>query len=170
MSETSTTVTEPRSFFVPMQMPNLNDVIEACKTHYAVYAKLKRKWGSTVALCARAGGFTRIQHPAHFSFEFREPDRRRDPDNLIAGGLKVIFDAMQDAGLLHNDGWNDVLSITTSWRVDKERPGVMLTVREEQKARATTGRKRVQSVKRNAPTSTAIDSGRDQDSLARRIR
>ena len=123
-----------RTLWIPMPMPNLNDLLAAALSHRTVYGKLKRKWGGVVSLYARSQGFAAIDGPAHFEIEFVEPNRRRDPDGLVAGGTKIVFDALQEAGLLANDGWEHVLSILPTWRVDKAAPGVRLTVREATKA------------------------------------
>jgi Holliday junction resolvase RusA-like endonuclease len=93
------------------------------------YANMKRHWAGVVRIHAHAQHFDPIAGPAHYEIEFVEPNRRRDPDGLVAGGLKIIFDALQEAGLMQNDGWANVLSISPTWRVDKTKPGVRLTVR-----------------------------------------
>lgn len=119
-----------RTLWIPMPLPGLNDIIgESSRSHHG-WNRLKQKWGRTVVLYARAQGFETIQTPAHFELEFIEPNRRRDPDNIISGGCKVILDALVQAGLLSDDGWDEVASILPSWRVDSEKPGVRVTVRE----------------------------------------
>lgn len=112
-------------------MPGLNELLTAALNNRHTYGSMKKKWGGVVALYARSQGFMPIGGPAHFEIECVEPNRRRDPDNLVGGAQKVIFDALQEANLLENDGWEHVLSISSSWRVDKGRCGVQLTVREQ---------------------------------------
>jgi Holliday junction resolvase RusA-like endonuclease len=122
-----------------MRLPNLNDLIRAKgatparrgKRRPSMYGALKRKWSQAIAICARTQDFARITRPAHFAFEFIEPNKRRDPDGISGGGQKLILDALQDAGLLRDDGWDEVLSIASRWRVDKVSPGVRVTVTEE---------------------------------------
>lgn len=128
-----------RSLWIPLPLPNLNDLIkEATDTirtksgqvlRGVHYANMKRHWAGVVRIHAHAQHFDPIAGPAHYEIEFVEPNRRRDPDGLVAGGLKIIFDALQEAGLMQNDGWANVLSISPTWRVDKTKPGVRLTVR-----------------------------------------
>lgn len=112
-----------------MPMPGLNEVIDASKSHWGSYAKMKASWGRTVALYARAQGFERIEAPSHFEWEFVENSRRRDPSNIAAGAIKIVEDALQEAGLLKNDNWEWVLSFACVFKVDKKAPGVRLTVR-----------------------------------------
>lgn len=129
-----------RVLWIPRPMPNMNEIITACGTLYKVgrggkrrskYTDMKESMGHLVALFARQQGFAAITRPAHFEYEFVEQNRMRDPSNIIAGGVKIIEDALQDCGLLEGDGWAQVLSISPTWRVDKNLPGVRITVREE---------------------------------------
>ncbi|MBW2675806.1 MAG: hypothetical protein JRD89_20765 [Deltaproteobacteria bacterium] len=62
----------------------------------------------------------------YFTYFFMEPNKRRDPSNFTSGGIKIIEDALQSAGILKNDGWRNVLGISSYWTVDKDCPGVML--------------------------------------------
>lgn len=129
-------MSEPRSLWVPGIFPSLNDIIgEASRSHHG-WNRLKQKWGRTVVLCARAQGFANIKTPARFAFEFVEASRRRDPDNIVSGGVKIALDALVQAGLLSDDGWDEVAAIASSWRVDATGPGVRITVLDEGKARS----------------------------------
>jgi hypothetical protein len=86
---------------------------------------MKKKWAGIISHAARNQNFEPIQK-GHFSYYFLEPNRRRDPSNFVAGGIKLIEDALQGGLLLTGDGWKNVRSITPFWDVDKENPGVML--------------------------------------------
>lgn len=54
------------------------------------------------------GRFSRIRTPCKIYFEWHELTARRDPDNVDAGGRKIILDALQKAGKLENDNWKHV--------------------------------------------------------------
>lgn len=113
---------------IPARMPGLNE-LTANNTHRYAYGKMKARWGRTIALLARAQGFRPITGPVHFEYEFGEPTRRRDPSNIAAGGIKIIEDALQEAGLLPNDNWEWVLSFVATWKVS-DKAYVKVTVRE----------------------------------------
>lgn len=121
-----------RTLRLPLPLPSMNDIIKASKSHWSSYAGLKKKWGHTVALYAKSQKFARIERPSHFEFEWMEAtvrrDRVRDPDNISSGGRKIILDALQDAGLLENDGPDWVLSFADTFSYGKD-VGVRLTVR-----------------------------------------
>jgi hypothetical protein len=117
-----------RTLTIPARMPGLNELIESAAIHRLRYRSMKQKWGRTVSLLARAQGFSPITEPSHFEYEFGEPTRRRDPSNVAAGGIKILEDALQEAGLLPNDNWEWVLSFVATWKVSKD-PYVKVTVR-----------------------------------------
>lgn len=131
-----------RQLFIRQPLPGMNDIIHQCERSPFAWASTKKKWAQVIALYAREQRFQPISGPADYALEFIEPNRRRDPDNFIAGGCKVIFDALQLAGLLENDGWKHVLSISTSWRVDAKKPGVKVVV-VEGAMREAAGKERV---------------------------
>lgn len=62
-----------------------------------------------------------LPEPADYEFIWHRSNRREDPDN-IASAIKYIFDAMQQAKLIHNDNWAAVHSITHRFECDT-RPG-----------------------------------------------
>ena len=109
-------------------MPGLNELISMAKRSPMEYFAEKKKWSRLVKLYALEQKFEPITEPAFFEFEILEPNRKRDPDNMCGGVQKFVFDALQDAGLLENDGWEQILAISHTWKVDHQ-PGVRLTVR-----------------------------------------
>ncbi len=113
------------TLWVPGQLPGMNELIAAAKGQggrgYA-YAKLKRQWTQTIVLLCKAA---RLPHLpcARLQFEWREKARHRDPDNVAAGGRKLILDGLVEAGVLPGDGWDYVLGWEDTFVVDKN-PGV----------------------------------------------
>lgn len=97
------------------------------KGGYRQYAAVKRQWHATVALLAQVARTPSFE-AAHVRFEWVEPNRRRDPSNVCGGGTKILLDALQHAGVLKNDGWKQVLSLSHRWRVDAANPGVLVTL------------------------------------------
>jgi hypothetical protein len=68
------------------------------------YATLRRRWLDSIAQVVRP---LRHRFPVGerlwFSFEWCEPDKRRDKDNVRAGGTKLILDACKAAGAMPDD-------------------------------------------------------------------
>lgn len=120
--------------WVPGPLPGMNEIIDAKATVFgrgrkkmSAYTAMKKRWDGVVALHALAQRFQAVES-GHFTYLIREPSKRRDPSNVIAGAVKILEDGLQKAGLLPNDGWKQVLGINPVWMVDSDRPGVSLFV------------------------------------------
>ncbi len=123
------------TLWVPGPLPGLNELIAAAKGSGGRgmgYAKLKRQWTDTVFALAR---YARIHKPGPFErrvivdFEWVERDKRRDPDNVAAGGRKLVLDGLVKAGVLNGDGWAHVDHWWDRFSVNAERPGVGVSIR-----------------------------------------
>jgi hypothetical protein len=121
-------------------LPGMNEILNAkgskWSTGYNGYALLKKKWGGVVAAFAMSQKFT-VEGEGFFHYRFHEPNRRRDPSNFSSGGIKIIEDALQKAGVLSGDGWKQVRGISYDWVHDKTCPGVSLIVSHERLADVT---------------------------------
>lgn len=124
------------SLWIPGPLPALNTIIDAAKGGGgtgANYSRLKRAWTTTVWALAKQA---RIDKPSPFSgpvrirFEWREKDRRRDPDGFSSGGKKVILDGLVQAAVLRGDGWAHVAGWEDTWTVDAAAPGCLVEIRE----------------------------------------
>jgi hypothetical protein len=97
--------------WVPGPLPGLNELIEAAKGSGGKgmrYAALKRDWTMVIAGLARRAKLPALTGMVFFRFNWTEPDRRRDPDNVAGGGRKLILDGLVAAGVLRGDGWATV--------------------------------------------------------------
>lgn len=95
-------------FTIVGKLPGLNEVISANRSHYHKGAKLKR---AAQAIIAPQLPRRPIPGCNHYRFTWYAKDKRRDPDN-IASAQKFILDAMVAGGIIENDGWKQVASIT----------------------------------------------------------
>lgn len=64
---------------------------------------------------------------AHVRFEWVEQNMKRDPDG-VTFGASYVLDALQECGVLGNDGWRQILGISHKWRLDRKLPGVLVTL------------------------------------------
>lgn len=117
------------SFFIKGRFPGLNDYSDAERTHRMVAAKMKKEYTDLVAdylRLAKAPKFKKIS----VSFEWFEPNTKRDPDNIVFA-KKFVLDGMVQAGMIKNDTQKYVLAFDDSWCVeegDSKRVGVMVSV------------------------------------------
>jgi Holliday junction resolvase RusA-like endonuclease len=121
-----------QTLWIPGPLPGLNDVINAKRSRWGGqadgYSAMKKKWNQKIALAARAAGLRPVE-AAHFTYEIREVNKRRDPSNLVSAVLKLCEDGLQAAGVLTNDGWKQVLGYTVRWCVSPN-PGVMVVIED----------------------------------------
>jgi hypothetical protein len=107
-------------FDLPFQLPALNDMLDSKSrqsrrtvTGYTwnAYNDMKQRYAGDIRAMVRLACGTKIPkiHPhsvASIEFRWREPDERRDPDNIAAGGTKLILDSLQAMNVIHTDGWS----------------------------------------------------------------
>lgn len=117
----------PIPVWIPGPLPGLNELLAAAKGAGGTgrgYSRLKRQWTETVWALAKKAQlpmFGRVR----LRFIWYEANRRRDPDNIAAGGRKIILDGLVKAGVLPADGWENIGGWTDDFRVSAE-PGVMV--------------------------------------------
>lgn len=84
--------------WVPGRLPSLEDLVAAAKSGHGKrngYARLKKQETERVMWLARAAGLKLVTGPVRIHFCWKvTPDMRTDPDNLAAGGRKILLDAL----------------------------------------------------------------------------
>lgn len=100
--------------------PSLNDLFKKP----SVRIGLKLKWRRLIAFFVQGdlGG----KPPYRVEFNFFEPDRRRDVDNVYAGGMKVLLDSFQHCGLIGDDNRKWIESVKCRDSLRKGDPGVIV--------------------------------------------
>lgn len=118
------------TFFVPGPLAGLNEIIDAAKSGHGkgnAYARLKKAETEKVAWCARAARLPTLTG-ARFRFLWWEAKRNRDKDN-VAAGRKFILDGLVEAGVLPNDGWQEVQDWEDAFGFGPGgKPGVYVTI------------------------------------------
>lgn len=127
-------MTPNQSFFIHALLPNLNDMISAAKARrgaWSRYTQMKLAYGVLCKHDIRAAKIIPCTHPVTVSFVWHERSTRRDPDNICAA-QKFVLDALVALKVLPNDGWDDIIGLTHTWLVDPERPGVAVTLIQQE--------------------------------------
>lgn len=119
-------------FYVGGKLPSLNEYINACRSHWAVGAKMKKNVQKHIIACIRNDEYAEVcrptTRPCIIHFTWFERTKRRDADN-IASGKKFLLDAMQEAGILPNDNRKFVKGFTDEI-IDADIDGVMVEIEE----------------------------------------
>ena len=120
-------------FWIPGPLPGMNDMTaKRGRGRGFAYAKAKEKWTNDIALLALAAHVPHFNR-VHISYRWVEPNKKRDPSNVAAGGRKVVEDGLVRAKVLENDGWKQMAGPGAGWSADFEvgpRPGVEVTIEE----------------------------------------
>ena len=119
------------TFFIPGRLPSYNEIQNLSRGKFGKYAVNKKKQDVQKRIVqAIQDGQVPAYASADFTFIWYEPNRKRDPDNIISA-KKFIFDALQAAGVIENDGWSHVCSIMDQWQVVPDNVGVWVDIMGE---------------------------------------
>lgn len=113
------------------RLPGLNEYTTACRRNAFVGAKMKKESQQAVYLevLTQLKG-VRITRPVELAYTWHELNRRRDHDNVSGFGHKVIQDALVEAKVLKDDGWNEVIGYSDSFKADPKNPRIEVEIRE----------------------------------------
>lgn len=119
-------------FFIPGVLPGLNEVLAAAKqqgrSRFGGYKGMKAKLMRDISIVIRKAKLTPIQR-ANISFTWCEQSQRRDKDN-IRMAAKFCLDALVATKILPNDGWKQIGTLSDSFEVDGQKPGVYVELVE----------------------------------------
>jgi Holliday junction resolvase RusA-like endonuclease len=114
-------------FSIPGEFPGLNEIIDAAKSHFGVYATMKETYTDAVHWMVKQA--PKLTRPVEATITWYAKDKRRDPDNVMAG-QKFIFDGLVKAGVIPNDTWRYIKGITHRFEIDRKNPRVEVRVEE----------------------------------------
>lgn len=128
------------SLWLPVRLPGMNEILDARMSRgkgassarqWNGYSTLKREWASKIKVLAFHRRFAFVER-GYFTYLFVEPNQRRDKSNVIAGGIKLIEDALVEAKIITNDGWGVVADIRPYVVCgSEEKYGVLMAVRDD---------------------------------------
>jgi len=100
-------------------LPTLNQYINAERSSKYAAANLKKSATDTVMWQAKTQT-KKIDGLNGYVFHWYVKNKRADPDN-ISFGAKAIFDGLVKAGIIENDGWQQIYSIGHRFEVGEPR-------------------------------------------------
>lgn len=89
-------------FSIPIRLPGLNEYQNACRRHPLHGAAMKKQ--AIQQIMTYLTPVEKLSWPAQFEIIYTEPNKKRDIDNIMGFGAKVILDAFVKAGFLPDDG------------------------------------------------------------------
>jgi hypothetical protein len=116
------------NLYIAGRLPGLNELLAGKSTqcgNWNRYNELKCQWYGQIKLLTQARKIG-LQEPGYATVLFREPNTRRDPDNVVGGGTKLLFDSLVGAGVLPGDGWQTVLGYVGYWVLSPKQAGCLI--------------------------------------------
>jgi hypothetical protein len=115
---------------IPLKLPGLNEYTESCRSHWSRGARDKRSAEEVIAYYIKKARPPYISGKVHITFDWYEPDMRRDPDN-VGFARKFLLDALVRKHVIGGDGWKYLAMpdpFTESFHMDRDNPRVVVTV------------------------------------------
>ncbi len=102
-----------QSMTVPGRLNGLNEYTRACRTHPHAGARMKRADQDAVLWAVKGARMLPCSGRVRIRYRFYEAPRRkgarlRDKSNIAGFAVKVIEDALVEAGVIPDDGWDVV--------------------------------------------------------------
>ena len=106
------------------QLPAINEIIANTKKHWANYSRVKRGNTNLIAIECKSQRLEPFINPVGIVFNHYRPNRRKDPDNVAGGAMKVILDGLVKAEILQNDTMEYVKCLHHTFTIDKVKPRI----------------------------------------------
>lgn len=115
------------------RFPSLNEYVSACRRNAYAGAEMVKKSEKDLIRQLKRQRIWPFKAPVRISYTYYEINRRRDLDNISGYFHKIFQDSLVKAGLLPDDGWQEITGYSDSFKVDKNRPRIEIEITEEQK-------------------------------------
>ena len=106
-------------------LPNLNQLLGL---HHHRYNKVKKQFQAVVVPLIKRQMQPVTDYPVGLEFSWYAPHQRAGPDNIAGAGCKLLLDAMQLAGILHNDGYKQINGLTHWFYLDRQKPRIEIHI------------------------------------------
>lgn len=112
-------------------MRGLNDWRDAIQRSPHAGNDMARAAKKRVAALAREQRVPRFERPVVVTFDWYEPNKRRDLDNVAGTGQKWVLDGLVAADVLPDDNADHVVGIQHWLHFDALEPGAIVTITDE---------------------------------------
>ena len=118
-------------FIIKGTMPSLNEYLNEIGRKPQIGNKMKREYKMIASNYIRVGlRRWKATKPVVIHYVFYEPNMKRDHDNVFSFASKSIQDALQECGVLENDGWKQILNFTHDFYLDRVNPRIEVYIEE----------------------------------------
>ena len=107
-------------------LPSLNDIVNSSRGNYHKANNQKKQAQRDIMMQLPKVKVT--EYPVEIRVTFFEPSNRRDCDNVISGGSKVLMDSLVAKGILIDDSRKYVSQIHSLVFTDKNNPRIEVVI------------------------------------------
>ena len=86
----------------PIRLPGINEYQAACRRHPLAGARMKKD--AVDQIMTYLTPVEKLAWPIQVEIYYTEPNKKRDIDNVMGFGAKVVLDALVKAGFIPDDG------------------------------------------------------------------
>ena len=108
-----------QTLIIKGRLPDANTYINVERSNRYAAAKMKQEWTKIIKNEVKAQKIKSVSKPITIFFTWWVKDKKRDKDNIMFG-QKFVFDGLVEAGIIKNDGWNNIEQIHHEFIVDKK--------------------------------------------------
>lgn len=119
-----------QTFTVRGRLPGLNEYTKACRQSPHAGNEMKRRAQARVAEAIEAYQVEPMEPRVRIDVTWVEKDRRRDMDNVVFA-KKFVWDALVEAGVIGDDGWDWIEGFSDRCIVRRDDPRVVVTLTGE---------------------------------------
>jgi len=115
-----------QEFTIQGELCDLNTYINKERANRFIGAKIKKE---QTEICRWACNNLKPTDNIHIMFKWYCKNKRKDKDN-VAYAKKFAIDGMVKAGIIPNDGWNNIKGFTDEFYIDKENPRIEVIIED----------------------------------------
>ena len=119
-------------FTIKGTLPGLNEYLKAersFRNHHSNGNDMKQQYQIIIANAVRRDlKNLHINKPVMIKYDFYEPNRKRDLDNIAGVAHKFIQDALVKCRVLDNDGWNNIRLLRKEKGLTQKQMGEQLNI------------------------------------------
>ena len=118
-------------FTIPGTMPGLNEYLAEVGRKPQIGGRMKREYKMlALSYIRRDLRKYKATKPIVLHYVFYEPNMKRDHDNVFTFCSKCVQDALQEAKVIENDGWKQIVNFTHDFFLDKSKPRIEVYIEE----------------------------------------
>lgn len=125
-----------QQFEIKGRLDGLNEYTSACRSHRQSGARMKRENQDVVLWAIKSAHLKPYDGMVSIRYEFYDKPKRngarmRDKSNIASFAVKVIEDALQEAGIIGNDDWDHIGGYSCDFYRASGEPRIVVTIDDE---------------------------------------